>query len=330
MTPAAWRPDILDGFEACELPLTRGVRLEGETDLVATLVRRTLDADPARDLRRRAVLSLPGWNDYFFHRHVAEFFERRGFTVYALDPRRSGRSLRDPQFRDYVTDLSDFFEEYDAAHAVISATHGAITLLAHSTGGLVGSLWAGQRPGALAGVVLNSPWLAMWGFPGYGTVLIPPISVLATRDPRTQIKLPDPKGRYRDCVHSSANGEWDYDQELKSPGPIPVRAGWLRAVLLGHRKVAAGLGIQAPVFVGCSTRSFLNAREYSERARTSDIVLDVDSIAAKAPRLGSCVTLVRVPNGFHDLSLSVPAARETFFFELGRWLTTYVPDAVPL
>ncbi len=330
MTVPQWRPDLLDGFEALPLPLTGGVRLDGESDVVATLVRRTLDADPARDRRGRAVLSLPGWNDYFFQRHLAEFCEERGFTFYALDPRRSGRSLRDPQYRDYVTDLTDVFEELDAAHALLSSTHDGVTLMAHSTGGLVGSLWAGARPGALSGVVLNSPWLAMWGLPGYGTVLIPPISVLANRDPRTQIKLPDPKGRYRDCVHSSENGEWDYDLDLKSAGSIPVRAGWLRAILLGHRKVSAGLGITAPVFVGCSTRSFLNAREYSERARTSDIVLDVEAIAAKAPRLGSCVTLVRVPDGFHDLTLSVPSARQTYFFELGRWLSTYVPEAVPL
>ncbi len=320
----------MSGFEVAELALTGGVRLDGEGAVVATLVRRTLDADPARDVRGRVVLSLPGWNDYFFHTHVAEFFERRGFTFYALDPRRSGRSLRDPQFRDYVTDLGDFFEELDAAHALLAAAHRSVTVLAHSTGGLVGSLWAAARPGAIAGLVLNSPWLAMWGMPGYGPALIPPLSVLAGRDPRTALKLPDPKGRYRDCVHASAHGEWDYDLDLKSPGPIPVRAGWLRAVLLGHRAVAAGLGIEAPVFVGCGTRSFLNAREYSERARRSDIVLDVDAIAAKAPRLGRCVTLVRVEDGFHDLSLSVPSARRAYFYELGRWLATYVPEAVPL
>ena len=41
---------------------------------------------------------------------------------------------------------------------------------------------------------------------------------------------------------------------------------------------------------------------YSERDRRSDIVLDVDAIAAKAPKLGRSVTLVRIADGFHDLT----------------------------
>ena len=86
---------------------------------------------------------------------------------------------------------------------MVAERHGSVTLLAHSTGGLVGSLWAAERPGRLAGVVLNSPWLAMWGVPGYGPALIPPLSAVASRDPLWALRLPDPKDRYRACVHAS-------------------------------------------------------------------------------------------------------------------------------
>lgn len=34
---------------------------------------------------------LPGFVDYFFHAHVAEFLNARSWDVYALDLRRSGR-----------------------------------------------------------------------------------------------------------------------------------------------------------------------------------------------------------------------------------------------
>ena len=165
-----WRPDLLDGFERLDLPLT-AEPLPGESEVVATLVRRTLEADPRRDLRCRAVLSLPGWNDYFFHAHTAEFFEAHGFTFYALDPRRSGRSLRDPAYRDFVTDLAEPFEELDAARELIASTHSSLTLSGHSTGGLTASLWASKRPGKLDALVLNSPWLTLWGAPGHGRAL---------------------------------------------------------------------------------------------------------------------------------------------------------------
>lgn len=330
MNAPAWRPDLLAGFECRDVPLAAGLRLHGEDALTATLVRRTLDADPERDHRTRAVLSLPGWNDYFFHTHVAEFYERLGFTFYALDPRRSGRSLRDPDYRDYVEDLGDVFEEIDAALDELAARFDTVVLQAHSTGGLTAALYAAARPGRLAGLVLNSPWLAMWGVPGYGPVLIPPLTVLTKRDPLYQLKLGDPADRYYTCIHADAHGEWDYDTSLKSPGIVPIRAGWIRGILRGHAQVARGLAIDAPVFLGLSTRSFLKAKTFSTRARTSDIVLDVANIAAKAPKLGRCVTLVRIENGFHDLTLAVPDARTEYLFELRRWLDAYVPPAVAL
>jgi alpha-beta hydrolase superfamily lysophospholipase len=221
--------------------------------------------------------------------------------------------------------LSEPFDELDAARDLIAATHASLTLAGHSTGGLTAALWASRRAGQLDALVLNSPWIAFWGAPGYGRALLPAMGVLSRRDPLTEIKLPDSGDRYARCVHASGHGEWDYDFGLKSPGGVPIRAGWLRAVLRGHRAVDSGLGIEAPVFMAASTRSYLTASGYSERARTSDIVLDADALAAAAHRLGRRVTVVRVTDGFHDLSLSVPHARASYFAELGRWLDAYVP-----
>jgi alpha-beta hydrolase superfamily lysophospholipase len=42
---------------------------------------------------RRSVLYLHGYNDYFFHTHVAEKFNENNFDFYALDLRKYGRSL---------------------------------------------------------------------------------------------------------------------------------------------------------------------------------------------------------------------------------------------
>ncbi len=317
-----WHPDILEGFEALTLALS-AEPLEGESEVVATLVRRTTASDPQRDERELAVLSLPGWNDYFFHPHVARFFEGRGVTFYALDPRRSGRSLRNPEFRDYVSDLADYAEELDAAVAHLEERHARVVLLAHSTGGATAALWAASRPGRLAGLALNSPWIAMWGLPGYDAVLLPPLSVLAKRDPLSRLKVPDPGDRYGRSIHVSLGGEFDYDLDLKTLGPVPVRLGWVTAVLRAHRRVARGLDIDCPVFVACSTRT-LRVKEWVPDSRVCDTVLDAGNIAARAHRLGRLVTIVRIDDGFHDLSLSVPAAREHFLAELGRWLDGYV------
>jgi alpha-beta hydrolase superfamily lysophospholipase len=97
----------------------------------------------------------------------------------------------------------------------------------------------------------------------------------------------------------------------------------LRAVLLGHQRVAAGLGIGVPILVLASARTEF-ARRWHEGLRVVDSVLDVEQTAARAVRLGPHVTVVRIPDGLHDLTLSAPRVREQALDEIGRFVEAYV------
>ncbi len=323
--PPGWRPDLLEGFERRDLPLS-AQPLPGEAPepLVGTLVRRV---DPALRAGTRAVLHVHGWNDYFFHPHVAAFYEEQGYAFYALDLRRYGRSLREGQFRGYIDDLDDYREEIDAAVATIRADHAHLVLTGHSTGGLITTLWAADRPGRIDALVLNSPWWDMWGPPGIGAVMRPIVGPLGRRSPTSEVKVPESEEHiYAMAIHRDFGGEWDYSLDLKTIGGEMVRLGWARAILNGHARVARGLGIACPVLVTISSRTaFL--RRFSEEARRADVVLNVDRIAAVSWRLGDAVTLIRIPDGMHDLSLSLPEPRAAWFGAVRTWLDAYGPAA---
>ena len=324
-----WRPDLLPGFECCDLPLSC-VPLEGEPpDAVTATLVRGVGSEGAR----RAVVYLHGWNDYFFQTHVADFFADRGYAFFAVDLRRYGRSLREGQLVGYVDDLEDYFEELDAAYALIAPGFESVTVMAHSTGGLIASLWADSRPGHLEALLLNSPWLDLHSRPMLAGLLTPALQAWSRRDTTTIIPVPDAGGGlYARSLRLDHDGEWDYDLTLKSPTPVPVRVGWLGAILAGHAAVAKGLDVDCPVFVATSTRS-LFLRRWSPRIMEADAVLDVEKITAKAWRLGKLVTVCRIEGGMHDLALSRPPVREHYFAELARWLGAYAPkrlDAVLL
>jgi alpha-beta hydrolase superfamily lysophospholipase len=51
-----------------------------------------------------------------------------------------------------------------------------------------------------------------------------------------------------------------------------------------------------------------------------DVVMNVDVNAALAPRVGTDVTCVRIPDAVHDVFLSGPAVREKAFAAAGTWL----------
>ena len=314
-----WHPDFLDGYESTDL-LLDAERAQGEpaeVEMVATLVRKT----PA-DRHSRAVLYVHGWNDYFFQTHLADHLTDIGFDFYAVDLRRYGRSLRRGHLRGFITDLDDYGAELEAAADVIAENHDQLVLMGHSTGGLITSLWAAKNPGRIEGLILNSPWLDLQGLAMVRTLGTPVIEVLGSNLPTSVLRLPE-SGFYARTVHTSQGGEWEYDLDLKLIPAAPIRAGWLRAILQGHQRVAAGLHIEAPILVLASSRTEF-ARRWHEGLRTVDTVLDVEQIAKRATRLGRCVTIIRVDEAMHDVILSAPAVRKIAFEEMSRWLDGYV------
>ena len=150
----------------------------------------------------------------------------------------------------------------------------------------------------------------------------PVIDALGGNRPTAALPLPD-SGFYARTIHVDHEGEWDYDTELKtSPSPA-IRVGWLRAVLQGHQKVAAGLGLPMPVLVMTSAKTDF-ARKWHDGLRAVDTVLDVEQIARRATKLGRHVTIVKGEGGLHDLFLSRPAVRDRVLDEVVRWSGAYL------
>jgi alpha-beta hydrolase superfamily lysophospholipase len=294
---------------------------DDEGQVVASLVTRS-----AGEPTSKAVLHLHGYADYFFQTHVADFWVERGYDFYAIDLRKYGRSLRDHQTPNFVTDLTHYYPEIDEAYRRIVERdgHAHVVVSAHSTGGLVMPLWMNDRQWPVDGVVLNSPWLDLQGSMLLRTAATKAIDQIGLRRPYLTIPH-DVSGFYARSLHREHDGEWDFDLAWKPMESWPVLAGWLRAVRRGHARAHRGLDIAAPVLVLTSGASG-HPKEYDESCSSTDIVLDVELIRKWAHKLADHVTLVRVQGAIHDVTMSRPAVRATVFDEIDRWLDAYVTN----
>lgn len=315
---ATWSPDSqLEGFEQRQIALPDAVTYPGEpNDVIATLVRR------GKPRSGRAVLYVHGWSDYFFQTHLAGYIESLGYDFYALDLRRYGRSLRQGQLAGFITDLTHYYDELGQSARIISDEgHDSLVVMAHSTGGLVTTLWAHDNPGVASALVLNAPWLDLSQAP----MLRGPLSMLmnAVRNVSPTAVLPMVEtGFYRRSIHVSTGGAWDYNLNLKGDPAFNVRVGWLGAILEGQARVATGVSVQVPILVALSSHSDFR-RQWSDDFLKADIVLDVEKLAERAVNLGRHVTIARIPDGVHDLALSGEPARENYFETVARWLGAY-------
>ncbi|MFD1212511.1 alpha/beta hydrolase [Arthrobacter sp. GCM10027362] len=328
-----WRPDILGpGFESVvlDLPSPSGVR--------ATLVRYVPeDAEPLSG--GHAVLYLHGWSDYFFNTELAGFWHGQGVAFYALDMHNHGRSLRDGDVPGFVADLHEYEDEITLALKLAGADMARrsgvpdgpggeprLTLMGHSTGGLVAALWAADHPGQLQALVLNSPWLEMHHSPLVRHAAASVLQPLSRFRPAARLRIPA-RGFYYRSISKSADGEWEPDPVLRPPGSFPIHAGWLSAVWRGQARVARGLGIEVPVLVLASGRS-LNGPVWHEEMMAADVVLDVETMSARTVKLGRSVALERIDGALHDVFLSRPEVRRDAYERLRRWARAYIlpPD----
>lgn len=323
---SAWMPDVLGGdYEQRELPL--GVDPDGEGQVMATLVRHT------RPGSRGAYLHVHGYTDYFFQTGLAEHLVAQGYTFYALDLRKCGRSIRAGHTPHFASDLALYDAELNEALRIIrdedGSDHGRILVGAHSTGGLITPLWLDRlrtvgSPG-VDGLVLNSPWFDLQG-PSYyrsvlGTLLINAIGRLAP----LRIVPVASADAYGTSLHISRGGAWDYNLTWKPLIGFPARFGWLRAVRHGQAALHQGLDVGCPSLVLRSARSHF-AKAHEPEVDTADGVLDVRHIARWSGCLGDRTVIVPIDGARHDVFLSTENARHGAYDELDAWLLTAMVD----
>jgi len=287
-----------------------------EGKVIATLLSRSSDV-PSDS----AVIYIHGWADYFFHDHLARWFNDRGFDFYAIELRKYGRSLLPHQKPNYCRDLQEYFPELDESIQRITQRdgHSYLMMFGHSTGGLTAALYAqsGKHRQKVKRLILNSPFLGFkadgatmsllrfYGFLGgfnYNAVL-----------PREGSPL------YTQTIHSSEKGEWDFNFAWRPRTGFPFYQSWVHAILEGHQKVDQGLNLECPILMLTSSQSYSDG-VLNAKAMRSDVVLDVPTLRTKVDKLGKAVVYKSIPGGLHDIFLSPEPVRQKAFEAIEKWL----------
>lgn len=288
-----------------------------EGKVIATLLSKKL---PDSLNQNRAILYIHGYGDYFFQDHMTQPFLEEGYNFYAIDLRKHGRSWLPHQRPCFSKSLTEYYEEIDKALEIIKKEgNDFIALHGHSNGGLISSLYAdeGDNKNLIDALVLNSPFLDWPVDPTFEKAIYAMGAVGAVRPYGTAPTANNPLYGY--AIHEDFYGEWDYTTAWKPHEGFPKYLGWAKSINDAHDKVVKGLDIDIPVLVLHSDHSF-SGTEYNEEALTSDAVLNIEHIKQLAPKLGSNVQLMEIPNAMHDIFLSKKEVREEAFEKTIAWL----------
>jgi alpha-beta hydrolase superfamily lysophospholipase len=158
--------------------------------------------------------------------------------------RKCGRSLREWQTPCNLYDISDYYEDIDAAIAQIRReSKGRLILLGHSAGGLALAMYLHDRhENSIDALILNSPFLELNinGFlKRFG---LPCVSFLGKFFPDARIR----KGlslNYGYSISKEKYGEWEYDEKWKPVAVSTVSISWLRAIYRAQSRLHKGLDL---------------------------------------------------------------------------------------
>ncbi len=288
-----------------------------EGKVVATLIEKK-----AQKQATKALLYLHGFNDYFFHDHLAQWANDQGLNFYALELRKYGRSILPHQKPNDFRDIREYFEEIDKSVVQIREKNNneKLVILGHSTGGLIAALYAhDHRKDSLVDMlILNSPFFEFNLPPLLKATFLPLMTSLAGSFPGLTSPVGLDKG-YGYSLHKSHNGEWDYKLDLKPDAGFKIHASWIKGIYTAQKELQQGLDIQCPVLVMHSAKS-VKPGNYRPEMQEADSVLSVEDIEHYSHIIGKDVETASFEGGLHDLLLSKKPVREEVFQAMDSFL----------
>ena len=285
---------------------------EGEAIAVLTSCRQNTG-------KRKSVLYLHGFIDYFYHPHVGEAFLRQNYDFHALDLRKYGRALLPHQHPNYCKSLNEYFEEISIAIKKIKTSNEPLYILGHSTGGLIACSYLndGNERHLVDGLILNSPFFDI-NLPKFQKVLsvysAKVISKFSDFGKVNGVLSP----AYPKSLHKDYYGEWDFNLNWKPIHGFPTYFKWLVAIVDAQKNLFNSK-IEQPILLMHSSSS-LRLSKYDERAKRNDIVLNIEDMKRVGPFIGDNIEFVSIKNALHDIFLSQKLLRNLGFLKMFDWL----------
>ena len=279
----------------------------------------------ARQDSSRSILYIHGFIDYFFHDHVASFFVNNGWSFYALDLRKYGRSLLAHQTPNYCRDVKEYFEEMDLALEVIKGEgHETVIVLGHSMGGLLATYYRhlGSYRDHIDGLLLNAPFLDFYN-PQVLKWVIPPVTQLISKIFPNACEKNSVSPWYAKSIHKDYEGEWDFDLKKKPINGFPAYYTWIPAIRRVQKWIYRSAPLDIPIFVLHGDRSMKPGRRWKDDYKSADIVLNVEHMKTHGQTLGKAVKLQEVPGAIHDVFLSQRPVRDQALRESLNWLNQF-------
>ena len=253
---------------------------------------------------KKALIWIPGRNDYFYHYHLSNKLNNINF--YCIDLRYCGSSIEKGQIPHYCNNLEIYFEEIDLLfeEMIINKNYDEVILYGHSTGGLISCIYLdyNKKNGKnykIDKLILNSPFLYI--DLDYFSYFLANYIIYYISDyiPSFDINMNYyKKNLFTDYIKKIMK----IDINKKSHLELPIMSDWLSTVIYHQNRIKNNLiNIEIPILFFTSDKSVDNLEN-----EIGDNILNVDKICEIGKKLSKKKNIFyfKIENALHDIFIS--------------------------
>lgn len=246
---------------------------------------------------KKALIWIPGYNDYYYNFYVGEKFLKNGYDIYALHFRRYMQENLDDIF--YCDNLKEYIQDIDNIFPKISKkNYNQIVLYGHSMGGLVASIYCkeGKYKDKISHLILNSPFFDFKLNFLEKFILYYVVYFIAYFFPKKLIRPIDINKK--NYLSLNIKKRFYLNDKYKLNILSPIYMSWIKTIIDYQSKIKYNnLNLDIPIIIlYCNKSTF-----FTNSNQTGDDTLNVEDINKYSNNLGKNIKKYQFNNAIHDI-----------------------------
>ena len=269
-----------------------------------------------QESNNKALIWLPGYQDYYYHFHVGSKLLDNNCDIWALFPNNYGESIKkNPDYAYHMNTLDEYLPQIDIIinKAINHKNYDEVLLYGHSLGGLTSIYYChkGNYKEKISRIILNSPFLSIRKNIVNEYIKYFVESFIYYYGRYFKETIIKPRNYKPNILKDEIKKNFYFSQYFIVDYHPEIRSGLIQSVLDKHYQINDNkINIEIPILV-----------LYPEKGAKIELLISDDTIIGEnINKIGNNITKKSIKGALHDVLSSEPEISNQYIDFMINWI----------